>query len=477
MNNNTRRTFLKGVGVTATALGIGGNIVLAEETDGTETDDPPAGWSLYRGTNGRTGATRMGGPTDAGNLDVIEWTNPDGSIGEPVVADDTVYLAVRESDGPGATAGFVAAYDLQTGTEKWKQTTPAPHTPTVGTDRVYFLTSAPESPDPDDGGVFALDIETGEVAWTRTDYVTYGQPVWTQPILADEGLLTTNVSTGSAYALDPATGDTVWKTGGVEGDVAYADGTVYTTDGTAVDASDGSKKWSVEGSIEMVADGSAYGTTEGTVHSWSVGDGASQWSTSIEGEFGQFALGDEQLLVVTEEENTHRATALDATSGKERWSVEPLSALSGLSVGDGIVYVGGRRAVDDGTDEAVVLAIDPASGEPTWSLRLPARTEQTDNFDGLTATTPVAVDGSLLVSSSPHDVDPFWYESDGYTRDEILYRITADESPADDDASGGDETDDEDSNGNESNGDESDADDSTDGSEDTDEETENDRCN
>jgi hypothetical protein len=68
-------------------------------------------------------------------------------------------------------------------------------------------------------------------------------------------------------------------------------------------------------------------------------------------------------------------------------------------------------------------------------------TESLDLHDGLTVTTPVAVHGSLLVSSSPYDVAPEWFAADGYTRDEILYQITAADAPAADDGSDEDESD------------------------------------
>ncbi|WP_266078853.1 PQQ-binding-like beta-propeller repeat protein [Haladaptatus caseinilyticus] len=430
MSEENRRTFLKTVGVAVGAAGLTGTgVALAQEDDdsddGDETGDVGS-WTSFRGGSARTGATDDDGPAPYATTD---WSMDAGGalrvgtrsyVVEPVLHDGTLYLAVATDTGTYASDGFIAAYDPETGDELWKHTDlPAPKTPTVGNGTLYFGIDVPGSQaGRPENTLFALDAETGETKWSRGDHVE-----WEDPVLVDGHLYTAYSeysNESGTVALDPETGDTVWETSDVSGEVCYADGTLFVRTGTALNADDGSVKWTQEmASLEAVHDGLVYGTARRDeepgyrLHAWSASDGTEQWKQIIPRDPGEYkitnlAIGNGQVFVFTHDGNpdvssddVQKLHAFDAETGAPEWTFESFASMYGDPVvADGTVYLGGRYAPESEPDpvpanyKAFVYAIDADSGESEWSYVLDSRN---------TASTPVASDGKVYVPTFEGD--------------------------------------------------------------------------
>ena len=139
----------------------------------------------------------------------------------------------------GLSTGHVAAYDVETGKDKWEdadlsaatggsdegenQTFDVDTTPIVHGDRV-FAASVPN-------GVYALDATGGKILWRRPEaegvsWLTYWQErahadsITGAQIPARELLIAGSGTTG-LWAIDPKTGDAVWRQKGPRGSFSY----------------------------------------------------------------------------------------------------------------------------------------------------------------------------------------------------------------------------------------------------------------
>ncbi|WP_084186264.1 outer membrane protein assembly factor BamB family protein [Haladaptatus litoreus] len=269
MPNEIRRTFLKTVGVAIGGASIAGTgITLAQrDDDSTDESTPTGGWTMYRGNAGRTGSTTDSGPESAVRTDWSMDLNGGMSYIEPVVADGTLYLAANESTSPTVSDGYIAAYDPETGDERWKRDFAA-QTPVVGGETVFFVTTVTEEFASNEGNLVALDAETGETKWLKDD------AIWSFPSFADGKLYATDG--GNAYAFDPETGETIWETERTDDTThwttpCYADGTLFYGEGIALSTDDGAEQWRLpddvgyeysNGLFKAVADGTVYGVLE-----------------------------------------------------------------------------------------------------------------------------------------------------------------------------------------------------------------------
>ncbi|GAA0246779.1 hypothetical protein GCM10009000_073420 [Halobacterium noricense] len=275
---------------------------------------------------------------------------------EPVVVDGTLYLAVATAHTPSTSEGYLAAYDTTTREELWRRDDISrPETPTVGDGTVYFDTTGTE--DTSGTGFFALDSDTGETKWHKS-----GAEKPDISVFAD-GRLFCNTG-GTACELDAETGD-----------VCYADGTLFYGDGAALSAEDGAVLWDASDdgdALRTVADGLVYGVVaeydaENVIRARSTDDGSIRWSYSL----GKRDYWSSNRLVVANgyilftDGNTIRA--LDAKTGDEAWTHETDAELSGPpTVGGDTLYASGRTTPEPDVGDAVVIAIDVASGEREW---------------------------------------------------------------------------------------------------------------
>ena len=238
-------------------------------TDGSATGTGEQGSTRWPGFRGGT-ATNV---SSAARLplnwsdETVTWraTTPGFGQSSPVIWDDTVFLTALE--GAMKETLYVTALRLDDGSERWRRTFDAAEqfewndyvskgapTPAVDADRLYAFF--------DSGDLMALTHE-GETVWRRdlsAEYDTLGgnHGVGNSVLLTGDALvvLLTRRTYSYLLAVDPATGDTLWKTDRDPG-VAWST-PVLAPDGQEIvvsasgqiegfDAATGERRWSFDG--------------------------------------------------------------------------------------------------------------------------------------------------------------------------------------------------------------------------------------
>ncbi|MFF6907264.1 PQQ-binding-like beta-propeller repeat protein [Streptomyces sp. NPDC012389] len=281
------------------------------------------------------------------------WTFPlDARFQRPEVADGVVYLT--------STGDKLYALDAADGRLRWSFTAPdAPvTTPAVTEGMVYVCGS--------EGRLFAIDATNGKHRWV------YGYP-WKKDVLpaapvAVGGMAYVGDSEGTLHAIDAATGRKRWSHPSTSGSqvfssAAIADGTAYYTsaDGRlyAVDATSGERLWSfrvsdLQPSGAVTADGMVYvHDFTDTLYAVNAADGKLRWSFPLSGSVSlDPAVGGGTVCIATsrtkkseqsEEYTGGKLYAVDAGTGRERWSFDPVlktEIRTPLAIADGTVYFG-----------------------------------------------------------------------------------------------------------------------------------------
>lgn len=415
-----RRTFLKTSGSAIAAVSLASRDITAKGTEAPHQRSPC--WTTHRSDSGRTGSVRDPGPqlypTTGWKMDLS------GSMDaiEPIATNDTVYLAVTTVNDPTEGEGYIGAYDRTTGDQLWETNRfPRPKTPSVRDGTLYVATRVPEFPGTDEGGLYALDAKTGEVEWKRTNRLE-----WVVPIADDKQLYTATAD--GAYALDAESGKTIWKTDtvggltdGLGGSLSYADETVFFSDGTALDAADGSVRWQATEEKRTfgnhaVGNGRVFyvrsnyvqrSDDEVVVEARSVATGDLDWTYSTPGHNrwdGRLAVTENYVLVPFSNRTVSGITALDGRSGAVKWSTDLYGDfISNPSVADGTIYIGGRYLPENNPTKgfAVVYALDLRSGKTRWVYRLDSSNLETTPENPPAAGTPVVSDGNLYTATYP----------------------------------------------------------------------------
>ncbi len=420
---NSRRTFLKTVGIAMGGMGYEGTTAVARKTvDGRESSDS---WTTVRANQGRTGAIPKDGLTPFPTTDWKMDLNGSMYNIEPIAVNGTneiVYLAVMTDNDPSKSQGYIGAYDVETGDQQWKRTDlPAPRTPEFDNGMLYFATRVPSTPDADVGGFYALNAETGETEWSRTE-----TREWANPIVTEGHVYTANGN--AAYALDQTTGGTAWKKSNVGGLVdgvgaalSYSDETIFFADGTALNASNGSVKWRVaDDQVTLgnhaVNDGTVYyirtefvvgDDDRVSVTARSADDGTVVWTYESNGSNrwdGQLAVADGYVLLLNSNDDESIVKALDAETGALLWTTNlDGSYFSSPAIADETVYVGGRYtpASNQWNGRAVIYALDLETGDQTWAYLLDSSDLETSPENPPAAGTPVVSDGNIYTATYP----------------------------------------------------------------------------
>jgi len=364
----------------------------------------PAEWPHRLGPDGHTatvpGANWLG-----------PWKNPrqlwEHRVGigcsSVVVAGGLAYTA-----GNGENRDTVYCFDARTGEIAWKHSYDEPlaakyyrggpnSTPTVAGDTVYFLSRK--------GKIFALATGNGEVRWKRNLARDGAEPpTWGftgSPLLLD-GRLILNVG-GAGYALDPADGDTIWKSAGAG--AGYADPVPYgdaedrgllffTSSGpVAVDADDGEVRWRQEWKTEydvhaakpVVTDhgiliSSGYGTGSALLD---LADGSQVWRhKKVQHQQAGPVLVDGMIYGVDANMGKPgRLYCLDPADGALRWKHKGFGQGSLIAAGDKLLVL-----ADDG--RLFLVAADPESYRELATAKL---------CDGKTWNIPALADGRVYV--------------------------------------------------------------------------------
>ena len=196
----------------------------AEPADEPENAAPERGATRWPGfLGGRdTNVSRAARLPLTWSDDSVAWriTTPGFGQSSPVIWDDTVFLTSLE--GRMKETLFITAVDLEDGAERWRRTFDAAEafewndyvskgapTPAVDGERLYAYF--------DSGDLLALTHD-GETVWRRklgAEYGTVGgnHGVGNSILLTDDAVVVLQTRRAYSYllAVDPATGETLWK--------------------------------------------------------------------------------------------------------------------------------------------------------------------------------------------------------------------------------------------------------------------------
>ncbi|UPV74790.1 PQQ-binding-like beta-propeller repeat protein [Halorussus limi] len=303
---------------------------------------------LYVGTWGKTFYA-----VDAETGEQV-WANDVGhrfGSSSPAVADGTVYVGTV-GDGPMVVSGeddeekfescAVLALDAETGDERWRyddfgEKENVESSIAVAGGRVYFG---------GESAVYALDADSGSVAWSR-EIAAHPQ---SSPAVADGTVYYGAPSSGGEggppaklFALDAATGETVWSAGiediSLRTSPAVADGTVYVAaSSTRVCAFGGGGGVSTETEDGGGTTGSGETTDDRTESGATTTSDAEGPDSNCSGR------------------NRGRLYAIDAASGEREWTAEfRTDTRSSPAVADGAVYVGNGNGLSAVTTDGETL--------------------------------------------------------------------------------------------------------------------------
>jgi outer membrane protein assembly factor BamB len=419
MSKDTRRTFLKTVGL---AVGTAG-VVGAESFDSAvaqKADEPldssadvrtATDWPTYRYDAENGGFSYANAPKKRG---LPDWRKPLDTESMAAIVDGVAYLTGR--------TGQVVAYDLDDRTERWRvslvelpcgeiEARSWDLAPTVADGAVYTHAN---------GTVYALDTADGSVRWQH--HVTDGDSqdvISLSPTTVTDGTVCVAAQYGAQtgfYALDVENGDQRWYVGDddVEGFApAVSNGVVYVvgTDIYALDLADGSERWRYDQGYRLTGalladDDAVYAALTEHVLSLSADDGTVRWRNEGSGNdhfVGALGLADGTLYAPDED----RLYAFDAQDGTQRWETYLPGLPAELAVTDDTVYV--RRGIDVGASEATVYAYATEDGSERWLAKT------ANGLQGL-----AVVDGAVYVtdrwgtlvafSEDPEDFE-WWFET------------------------------------------------------------------
>lgn len=413
MEKPNRRAFLAACGLAATA-GCTAPTTTDErpteatggDTQATVTDEPTrqveldenALWPTFGGNAANTGR-RGESPGPSGPVTPAWRVSVDGiyTMPGPVLSDGLTFV------GSGEKA---YAVDALTGEPQWNVDMGSlTHyfSPSMAGDNVLFGAQSNIAVGGDAGRLssFALD---GTEDWRRDLAITSSPSVVDGAVYVGES----TAETAQLRALDAADGSDRWTEplpgSSLRGAPAVADGTVFatTTEGseagvvTARAIEDGGEIWSrsVEAGLQaapVVDAGTVYvQANDGRLFALEASTGETVWTTRL-GDRGATppALTDDWLVGLVE--NTLVAT--DRASGERAWEVDiGYTLINGVSVAGERAYVGGSQ----------LTAVDIASGEVAWEQDVPG---QGGGFGA-----PIAVGNAVFVgvcikeeATSPYD--------------------------------------------------------------------------
>jgi outer membrane protein assembly factor BamB len=323
----------------------------------------PAAWPCLQGDAARSGR----GPALGLPVQELWRAKLDGSLySSPAVAEGLVVL--------GSSDRRVSAYDLASGTLRWRQELPDRvwgSGPAIDGGRVFIGCV--------DGCVHALSLQDGALQASycaqRKGYFGERPDVLSSPLVVD-GRLFFGSDNHDIYGWDLQGRRDLWRvaTGDIlhDNSAAACGGRVYfpSRDGAlyAMDAADGTLRWRFErkkafNSIPTCDAQSVYiGNADGAFYALRAEDGVLRWSFQTRrGIMSSAALGPDGSVVFGSADG--KVYSLDAATGRERWSHKTgdLVLASPLITG-ALVWVG---SYDDN-----FYALDLASGEERYRTKL-----------------------------------------------------------------------------------------------------------
>jgi outer membrane protein assembly factor BamB len=237
----------------------------------------------------------------------------------PAYADGAVFVAQLDGD-------FVAL-DAKTGKQRWDFRSPSrlESSPLAIGSTVYFGS--------DGGTLYALDARTGKVSWK----LGLGAPIKASPTYHD-GVLYVGDYRGRIHAVSAADGHVRWTRntgsgGGFYSSPAVAFGHVY----------------------EARDDGTVFAVTLDGQPAWHFAASNAIYSSPAVGD----VPGAGPMLFVGS--YNHQLYALDATTGKKRWSYDVGGQVPGSPT------VVGTTVYTSSFDTSKTVGLDAANGKPVWT--------------------------------------------------------------------------------------------------------------
>ncbi|MBU4139899.1 MAG: PQQ-binding-like beta-propeller repeat protein, partial [Euryarchaeota archaeon] len=273
----------------------------------------------------------------------LKWKyNADGSVGDPAVFSDTVYITVYITQEKNK----VLALDATTGAFKWEYTIGGSVTsPTISSGAVYVSSN--------DNNVTALYASTGNLKWkSEVGTDPTGDTFWDK--IGDSFPSHPSVSLGTVY---------------ING---FKDSKIY-----ALDATTGALKWKnkVDSNIgsSMIHNGIVYVRTFKNVFAYDAATGVLKWKYKSEADSSYFiyssAISDNVVYIGSTYiwEDTNKFTqnlngleAIDATTGVLKWKYEMGNPIMNPPVvSGGVVYVANPN----------LYAFDATTGVLKWKYK------------------------------------------------------------------------------------------------------------
>ena len=349
--------------------------------------------ATFHGNIARTGIYDSPGPKQ---LKGVKWAFKTGGpvLSSPAISAGVVFF--------GSGDGNVYAVDQETGKQKWsfKTTEPVSSSPAVADGLIYFTSY--------EGIFYALDAETGAVKWrfaneqerrfqakgihgTLPNDQTIPDPYdfFTSSPAVFNGRVYFGSGDGNIYALDAHSGVLVWKFATndvVHASPAIANNTVYIGSWDsyfyALDAETGQEKWRYKAGEDPVAhnqvgfqssaavvDGTVYvGCRDGHVYAFDAATGRKKWDYSTSQSWVNTSPAVHDGVVYAGTCDSHRFHALDAKTGRLRFTLDPKACLvSSPAVAGNMVYIGGFNGK--------LFAIDIATRKIGWEFQTDASKE------------------------------------------------------------------------------------------------------
>ncbi|MDQ3412585.1 MAG: PQQ-binding-like beta-propeller repeat protein [Chloroflexota bacterium] len=342
--------------------------------------------AMYGGTADHAGIHP--GPAPVGRP-VTKWRQFTGGevYSSPVIVDGTLYI--------GTKSGFLAAYDVATGNERWRFDLGGyivRATPAVAEGVVYIGAGY---------GVFAIDAATGEERW-RVPIRFAGSA---SPNVAN-GAVFVATQEGHVYAFEAESGGELWHyeaDGLIFGAPAVSDNKVYFASDSGgihvMSAETGRLEWRhsqdapIRGAPAIGAGGAYFNSERPALFAFDATTGEARWATEVGGEASPAVAGDTVFFG----SDDHGLYAADAATGEIRWLFPTGSAVVTAPVVTGnTVYISGG---------STLYAIDIRTGAADWTY--PA--------GDLILTTPAVIDEVVYFGSR----DGFLYAVAGNGASEV----------------------------------------------------------
>lgn len=294
---------------------------------------------------------------DDGEL-LWEYETGGVELSTPLYHDGVLYFGGRRfeegSIPPVEFDGMLYALDAETGAEIWLREDVAGDiidTPPAMKDGMLYVGS-------DDGNLYAVNAENGELEWQ----LSLGGVIKGSPAIVDDVLYVGKAQTlgHAVYAIDLEDESELWELETnefVTNAPVVSGGTVYIADHLqtyAISAAEGEAEWTYRfdgidptpptESTAAVRDGTVFLTSGGGVSAVDAGDGSEKWSEGVSGAGspipgGPVVAGD---ILYAAAQDLH---ALDTETGEELWTFDDETVDTDPVVVNGTIYIGGWQGV------------------------------------------------------------------------------------------------------------------------------------